>query len=78
MYVGTDLASAPLHTSLTLLESDAAESSRQRLSALGLRVGARFRLLQKTAGGGRVVLVAGSRIALGADLLTRLRAEVAR
>ncbi|MCA0297021.1 MAG: ferrous iron transport protein A [Actinobacteria bacterium] len=77
MYVGTDLASAPLNTHLTLLESDAPTSSRQRLSTLGLRVGTRFSLIQKTAGGGRVALVSGSRIALGADLLGQLRAEVA-
>ena len=77
MYVGIDLASAPLRTNLTLLASDAPESHRQRLSSLGLRVGTRFSLLQKTAGGGRVLLVAGSRIALGAGLLQQLRAEVA-
>ena len=77
MYVGTDLASAPLNTSLVLRESDAPDAARQRLSSLGLRVGTRFSVLQKTAGGGRVLLVSGSRIALGADLLRRLRAEVA-
>lgn len=78
MYVGMDLASAPLHTSLTLLESAAPEDSRRRLASLGLRVGTRFSLLQKTAGGGRVALVGGSRIALGSALLRQLRAEVAR
>ena len=78
MYVDTDLACAPLRTALTLLESDAPASSRQRLASLGLRVGSRFTLLQKTAGGGRVALVGGSRIALGSQLLTQLRAEVAR
>lgn len=77
MYVGIDLVSAPLNTHLTLLESDAPLSSRQRLSTLGLRVGTRFSLIQRTAGGGRVALVGGSRIALGADLLGQLRAEVA-
>lgn len=77
MYVGTDLARAPLGTHLTLLDSPAPESVCQRLSSLGLRVGTRFSLLQKTAGGGRVALVNGSRIALGADLLCQLRAEVA-
>ncbi len=77
MYVGTDLSSAPLNTHLRLLASSAPETSRRRLSTLGLRVGTRFSLLQKTAGGGRVALVAGSRIALGADLLRQLRAEVA-
>ena len=78
MYVGIDLAAAPLGASLTLLESAAPDASRQRLSSLGLRVGTKFRLLQRTAGGGRVALVGGSRIALGADLLKQLRAEVAR
>ncbi len=76
MYVGTDLVNAPLQTSLTLVGADAPEGSRQRLSSLGLRIGTRFSLLSKTAGGGRVALVAGSRIALGAGLLPHLRAEV--
>jgi ferrous iron transport protein A len=74
MYVGTDLVNAPLNTSLTLVE--APESSRQRLSSLGLRVGTPFTLIAKTAGGGRVALVTGSRIALGSSLLHLLRAEV--
>jgi Fe2+ transport system protein FeoA len=78
MYVGTDLATAPLGTNLTLLDSGVPEGSRQRLSSLGLRVGTRFTLLQKTAGGGRVALVGGSRIALGSQLLAQLRAEVAQ
>lgn len=78
MYVGMDLAAAPLHTDLTLVESGAPERSRQRLASLGLRVGSRFSLLQKTAGGGRLLLVGGSRIALGSELLTSLRAEVVR
>ncbi len=78
MYVGMDLVSAPLRTSLTLLESEAPEGTRARLASLGLRVGTRFSLLQRTAGGGRVVLVGGSRIALGSQLLHQLRAEVAR
>ncbi len=76
MYVGTDLAKAPLRTNLTLVGAETPESSRQRLSSLGLRVGTRFTLLSRTAGGGRVALVAGSRIALGASLLPCLRAEV--
>lgn len=78
MYVGTDLTAAPLGTNLTLLESGVPETSRKRLASLGLRVGARFTLLQRTAGGGRVALVGGSRIALGAELLRQLRAEAAR
>ena len=76
MYVGTELGSAPLHTALTLVA--APDSHRQRLSSLGLRVGTRFSLLSKTAGGGRVALVTGSRIALGSSLLADLRVDVAR
>ena len=76
MYVGVELAKAPLHTGLTWVEADAPEIQRQRLAALGLRVGTRFSLLSKTAGGGRVAQVGGSRIALGASLLKQLRAEV--
>jgi Fe2+ transport system protein FeoA len=75
MHVGIDLASAPLHTNLTLV--DAPDSYRQRLSSLGLRVGTRFTLLSRTAGGGRVALVTGSRIALGSSLLAQLRVDVA-
>lgn len=75
MLLGVDLSSAPLRTELTLL--DAPESCRQRLASLGLRVGSRFSLMTRTSGGGRVAMVSGSRIALGADLLQHLRAEVA-
>lgn len=72
MYVGLDRA--PLRSALTLVE--APEGSRQRLASLGLRVGSRFSLISKTAGGGRVAMVGGSRIALGSNLLKQLRAEV--
>jgi Fe2+ transport system protein FeoA len=72
-----DLASAPLDTNLTLGTVDGAIEHRQRLSTMGLREGASFRLLTRTIGGGRIALVAGSRIALGSDLVRRLRAEVA-
>ena len=74
MYVGSELASAPLHTALTLVH--APDTCRQRLSSLGLRIGARFSLVSRTTGGGRVALVAGSRIALGSTLLSQLRVEV--
>ena len=74
MYVGIDLGSAPLHTSLTLV--GAPDGSRQRLSCLGLRVGSTFSLLSRPPGGGRVAMVSGSRIALGSSLIKELRAEV--
>ena len=76
MTPGMDLASAPLDTPLTLL-GVSASTSRQRLATLGLREGASFRLLTRTIGGGRIVLVGGSRIALSRDLVRLLRAEAA-
>ena len=72
-----DLASAPLDTALTLIEIAGAPSSRQRLATLGLREGATVRLLTRTIGGGRIVLVGGSRIALSKDLVRQLRAQAA-
>ncbi len=77
MTSGMDLASAPLDTPLTLIGVGGAATSRQRLATLGLRKGASFRLLTRTIGGGRIVLVAGSRIALSKDLVRQLRAQAA-
>jgi ferrous iron transport protein A len=70
------LASAPLGTYLTLVGIDDA-ANRRRLATLGLREGATFRLLTRTIGGGRIVLVGGSRIALSRDLVHRIRAHAA-
>jgi len=72
-----DLASAPLDTPLTLIGVSSAVTSRRRLATLGLREGASFRLLTRTIGGGRIVLVGGSRIALSKDLVRQLRAQAA-
>ena len=77
MTTGMDLASAPLDTPLTLVAIDDATGSRRRLATLGLREGASFRLLTRTIGGGRIVLVGGSRIALSRELLRTLRASAA-
>ncbi|HAM43669.1 MAG TPA: hypothetical protein DCM67_01405 [Propionibacteriaceae bacterium] len=74
---GIELSKAPLQTPLTLIRADVDPGASQRLSALGLRVGSSFSLISKTAGGGRVVQVAGSRVAVGRTLLAGLRAEVA-
>ena len=76
MTPSTDLANAPLGTPLTLVGIDDS-ANRQRLATLGLREGATFRLLTRTIGGGRIVLVGGSRIALSRDLVRRLRAHAA-
>jgi ferrous iron transport protein A len=76
MYVRVSLADAPLGTPLTLTEAAIEPGSARRLASFGLRVGSRFSLLSRTAGGGRVVLVAGSRVAVGKPLLSGLLAEV--
>ena len=76
MTSGMDWASAPLGTQLTLVGIDDA-ANRRRLATLGLREGATFRLLTRTIGGGRIVLVGGSRIALSRDLVGRLHALAA-
>jgi Fe2+ transport system protein FeoA len=76
MYVGVPLAEAPLGTVLTLTEAAIEPGSAHRLASFGLRVGSEFSVLSRTAGGGRVVLVSGSRVAVGKPLLTGLRAEV--
>ncbi len=75
---GLILADAPLRTPLTLIEAAAPEPTLRRLSALGLRRGAQLTLIHTTAGGGRIAALAGSRIALGRDLLRVLVAEVTR
>ena len=77
MAVRTTLADAPLGTPLTLVEAGAPPEVCRRLAALGLRLGAHLSVLHATAGGGRVVVVAGSRIALGRSVLRQLYAEAA-
>ncbi|WP_235961584.1 MULTISPECIES: FeoA family protein [Corynebacterium] len=44
----------------------------RRLRELGLRTGANVTVMQKTAGGGRVIKVRGSHYALGADTLRQI------
>ena len=77
MTSGMDLANAPFGTPLTLVETDGALENRRRLATLGLREGASFRVLTRTIGGGRIVVVGGSRIALSRELVRQLRAQAA-
>jgi Fe2+ transport system protein FeoA len=74
--VGINLTKAPLRAPLTLVHTGSDGAMSRRLAALGLRVGSDFSLISKTAGGGRVALVAGTRIALGKSLLSELQARV--
>jgi Fe2+ transport system protein FeoA len=70
------LAQAPLKTPLMLLDAGGGSLDR-RLVGFGLRPGSRLELAQRTAGGGRVALVGGSRVALGAEVLAEVTVEVA-
>jgi len=71
------LTKAPLHHNLVLVGSTLDAAQRRRLSSLGLRLGAQLRLVQRLAGGARVVAVAGARVALGAAVLDGLDVEAA-
>lgn len=74
----TSLDRAPMGRPLTLMRAEGSPDLCRRLAALGLRRGAQVQLVHRTAGGGRVVGVAGSRIALDSTMLTKLFVEVAR
>ncbi|PFG15945.1 FeoA-like protein [Propionicimonas paludicola] len=76
--LATELTKAPLNQQLTLVDSRVDQGSRIRLASLGLRLGSTFSLIARTAGGGRVAVVSGTRVALGKSLLTQLSAEVVR
>jgi ferrous iron transport protein A len=67
--VATSLARAPIGIELRVVGAVGPTALTRRLSELGLRVGSHVRCVQKTAGGGRIIDVAGSRIALGRDVL---------
>lgn len=69
------LAHAPIGHPLTLVRAEGTPESCRRLSALGIRRGAQLTLMHTTAGGGRVMQVAGSRIALDKSMLGKLFVE---
>lgn len=73
--VAPTLAQAPLNTPLVLLDTGRDVLGR-RLTGFGLRAGSRLVLAQRTAGGGRIAVVGGSRVALGSSVLRELRVEV--
>ncbi len=58
------LQSVPTRRPVRLTLVDLPLVARRRLAELGLRAGATVEVVHRTAGGGRVVAVAGSRIAL--------------
>ena len=67
--MATSLARAPIGIDLRVIGAVGPTALTRRLSELGLRVGSHVPCVQKTAGGGRIIDVAGSRIALGRDVL---------
>ena len=67
--MATSLARAPIGIDLRVIGAVGPTVLTRRLSELGLRVGSHVRCVQKTSGGGRIIDVAGSRIALGRDVL---------
>lgn len=69
------LDSAPLQTPYTLVGAGGSVEVRRRLSALGLRPGVTVSLLQRTAGGGRIVSVGIGRVAVAREVLATLVGE---
>ncbi|XVX20698.1 FeoA family protein [Actinomycetota bacterium] len=66
---------APIGEPLVFLEASTAPEVRRRLAELGLRRGAHLTCVQRTSGRGRVVSVAGSRIAIDAATLGHLTVQ---
>lgn len=61
-----------MHAPLVLADLSLDGHSQRRLVSMGLRAGARLSVLQRLAGGGRVVNVAGARVALGRSVVNGL------
>jgi ferrous iron transport protein A len=72
---GLTLASAPLRAPLLVLRLRTDPDLTKRLGAFGVRPGAPVEIVQRTAGGGRILGVAGSRIALDRSILAAIDAE---
>lgn len=66
---------APLGTPLVLTRLGVAPQIRHSLARLGLRRGAPVTVVQRIAGGGRILGVAGARIAVEAKVLAAIDAE---
>lgn len=68
---------APIGSKLTLVAAHAEPGLCRRLATLGMRCGAPVRVVSRTSGGGRVVAVAGSRVALDRSLMQQLEVRAA-
>lgn len=69
------LATAPDGARVTVLSVRAAPELARRLGALGLRPGTQVEVLHRVSGGGRIVSVAGARLALDRTILHAIEAE---
>ena len=76
--MATSLARAPIGTELRVIGAVGPTALTRRLAELGVRVGSHVRCVQRNSGGGRIVDVAGSRIALGRDVLESVQAVPVR
>jgi ferrous iron transport protein A len=70
------LGAAPLRSPLTLVACLIEPALRSRLATLGLRCGSPVEVIQRTAGGGRIIGVASSRIAMDASVLSQLHVRM--
>ncbi len=72
---GDALAAVPSDVPVRLAWVDLAVTERLRLAELGIRAGALVTVLARTAGGGRVLGIGTSRVALDRATAARLRVE---
>lgn len=63
------LANAPARTRLLVVRLRTAADLTRRLGTLGVRPGVQVDVLHNASGGGRIIGVAGSRLALGHGVL---------
>lgn len=66
---GTSLSHAPTGQAVAVVAVGGEGALVRRLAELGIRAGATVTALHRTAGGGRVIEVAGSRIAVARTVL---------
>ena len=66
------LDDAPLGSVAVVVRADVEASLGRRLAEMGLRVGERVTPLHRTSGGGRVLAVGDTRLALARSVLRRI------
>lgn len=73
----SSLLQAPLQRPLVLVHAEFPADLAKRLGTLGFRRGAQLKALAVTSGGGRIIAVAGARIALDKAVLASMEVEEA-